>query len=108
MYVILLPVSSTCIAHHNPLLQESDGLDMPTLFSSTKDLLDDLNSMKEDPEVAKDALDINPQLASEIGQLSQITQTELSRKFILQIHQCPRAMLTMTQTSRKRSETRKQ
>ncbi|EYE91140.1 ubiquitin-specific protease UBP2 [Aspergillus ruber CBS 135680] len=57
---------------------ESDGLDMPTLFSSTKDLLDDLNSMKEDPEAAQDALDINPQLASEFGQFSQITQTELS------------------------------
>lgn len=54
---------------------------MPTLFGSTKDLLDDLNSMKEDPETAQDALDINPQLASELGQLSQITQTELSCKF---------------------------
>ena len=81
---------------------------MPTLFSSTKDLLDDLNAMKEDPEAAQDALNINPQLASEIGQLSQLTQTELSRKFILRIHQCPGAMLTMTQTSRERSETRKQ
>jgi len=63
------------------VLQESDGLDMPTLFSSTKNLLDDLNSMKEDSEVAQDALDIDSQLVSELGQLSQITQTELSRKF---------------------------
>jgi hypothetical protein len=93
---MLPPVSSMCITNHYLLLQESDGLDMPTLFSSTKDLLDDLNSMKEDPEAAQDALDINPQLASEFGQFSQITQTELSRKFILQIHQRPRAMLTIT------------
>ena len=54
---------------------------MRTLFSNTKNLLDDLNSMKEDSQAAQDALDIDPQLAAELGQLSQITQTELSRKF---------------------------
>lgn len=51
---------------------------MPTLFSSAKDLLDDLESMKEDPETAQDALDINRQIATELGQLSQIAQTELA------------------------------
>lgn len=53
---------------------------MPTLFSSTKDLLDDLDSMKDDPETAQDALDINPQLSTELGQLSQMTQNELACK----------------------------
>lgn len=51
---------------------------MPTLFSSAQDLLGDLESMKEDPETAHDALDINRQIATELGQLSQIAQTELA------------------------------
>lgn len=61
-------------------MQENDGLDMPTLFSSAKDLLGDLDSMKDDPETAQDALDINPQLAKELEQLFQMTQNELACK----------------------------
>ena len=51
---------------------------MPTLFSSAQELLGDLESMKDDPETAQDALDINRQIATELGQLSQIAQTELA------------------------------
>ncbi|EAW06856.1 ubiquitin-specific protease UBP2 [Aspergillus clavatus NRRL 1] len=57
---------------------ENDGLDMATLFESAKSVVEDLNSFKDNPETAEEAIDINPQLSSELGQLSQIVKAELN------------------------------
>lgn len=53
---------------------------MPTLFNSAKQVLEELESMKEDPETADDAIDIDSQTITELEQLSQITKTELACK----------------------------
>lgn len=53
---------------------------MPALFHNTGDLLEDFNSMKADPEYAKFSIDIDPELSSEVVQLSQIAETELACK----------------------------
>ena len=58
--------------------QEADGLDIPSLFDNAKDVLEELNSMKEDPETAADAVPINPELIPELNQLSQIAKAELN------------------------------
>ncbi|KAI9932783.1 ubiquitin-specific protease ubp2 [Aspergillus wentii] len=58
--------------------KETDGLDMENVFGSAKDVLEDLNAMKEDPEAAQDAFDIDPQLISELDKLSQISKSELA------------------------------
>lgn len=63
------------------LPQETDGLDMENVFGSAKDVLEDLNAMKEDPEAAQDAFDIDPQLISELDKLSQISKSELACRF---------------------------
>ncbi|OGM39949.1 putative ubiquitin C-terminal hydrolase [Aspergillus bombycis] len=57
---------------------EADGLDIPSLFDNAKDVLEELNSMKEDPETAADAVPINPELIPELNQLSQIARAELN------------------------------
>lgn len=54
---------------------------MPSLFDNAKYLLDDLGSMKEDPEAASDALDIDPQIATKLGQFSEMTRSELACTF---------------------------
>ncbi|KAL1962989.1 hypothetical protein VTN77DRAFT_8835 [Rasamsonia byssochlamydoides] len=59
-------------------LSESDGQDMPSLFETTTALLQDLASMKEDPESAKYSIDVSTDLVSELEQLSQITKTEMA------------------------------
>lgn len=51
---------------------------MATLFDSARAVIEDLNHLKADPETADDALDINPQLPSELAQLSQIAKAELN------------------------------
>lgn len=51
---------------------------MPTLFDSAKGVLEDLNSIKEDPELAKDAIGIDSQTITELDQLSQMAKTELA------------------------------
>lgn len=45
---------------------------MPQLFRETKDVLEDLASTPEE-----DALETEPQLIAEVGQLSQTAETEL-------------------------------
>lgn len=60
--------------------QEADGLDIPSLFDNAKDVLEELNSMKEDPEIAADAVPINSELIPELNQLSQIARAELNCK----------------------------
>lgn len=62
------------------MLQERDGQDMPTLFNSAKQVLEELQAMKDDPESAEEAIDIDSQTISELEQLSQITKTELACK----------------------------
>lgn len=54
---------------------------MPTLFKNTSRLLEDLFSLNDQGEDEGDSLDINPHLASELEQFSQITQTELACRF---------------------------
>lgn len=54
---------------------------MPSLFENAKDLLDDLGLMKEDPEAAPDAVDVDPEIATKLGQFSERTQSELTRTF---------------------------
>ncbi|KAL1980380.1 hypothetical protein VTN96DRAFT_4224 [Rasamsonia emersonii] len=57
-------------------LSENDGQDMSSLFETTTALLEDLASMKEDPNSAEYSIDVSTQLISELEQLSQITKTE--------------------------------
>ncbi|KAF9883484.1 ubiquitin-specific protease ubp2 [Aspergillus nanangensis] len=63
----------------NELLRksEADGLDMPSLFNSARDMLKDLESLKDDPDTANDAIYVNPELPSDLGRLAQIARTEL-------------------------------
>ena len=42
--------------------------------------------MKETPESAQDAIDINPKLVPELGQLSQIARAELKCKTSSPVH----------------------
>lgn len=49
---------------------------MSSLFETTTALLEDLASMKEDPNSAEYSIDVSTQLISELEQLSQITKTE--------------------------------
>lgn len=51
---------------------------MPTLLSSAKGVLDELESMKADPELAKEAIEIDSNVTRELDHLSQMTRTELS------------------------------
>ncbi|KAL2829018.1 hypothetical protein BDW59DRAFT_142729 [Aspergillus cavernicola] len=56
---------------------ESDGLDTATLLNSAKYILNDLNEMKDNPETARDAVDVDPFLLPELDRLSQAAQDEL-------------------------------
>jgi ubiquitin carboxyl-terminal hydrolase 25/28 len=51
---------------------------LATLFDSARAVIEDLDQIKADPETGDDALDINPQLPSELAQLSQIAKAELN------------------------------
>jgi ubiquitin carboxyl-terminal hydrolase 25/28 len=57
-----------------------DGQNMPALFHNTSDLLEEFTSMKDEPEDAEFSIDVDPELSSEVGQLSQIAETELACK----------------------------
>ncbi|KAE8356901.1 hypothetical protein BDV28DRAFT_126391 [Aspergillus coremiiformis] len=57
---------------------EADGLDILSLFDSAKKVLEELSSMKEDPETAADAIPVNPELIPELHQLSQVARAELN------------------------------
>ncbi|KAI9038196.1 ubiquitin-specific protease UBP2 [Aspergillus affinis] len=59
-------------------VEETDSLDMPTLFNSAREGLEDLNTLKDDSEFADDAIDVNPQLFPELEQLSQLARSQLS------------------------------
>ncbi|KAL4930727.1 ubiquitin-specific protease UBP2 [Aspergillus undulatus] len=56
---------------------ESDGLSTATLLNSARDILNDLNEMKENPDTARDAIDVDPQLVPELNRLAQEAQDEL-------------------------------
>lgn len=58
--------------------READGLDIPSLFDSAREVLEDLNSMKDDPETAPDAVPVKSELIPELNQLSQIARAELT------------------------------
>ncbi|KAL4881379.1 hypothetical protein BJY04DRAFT_188782 [Aspergillus karnatakaensis] len=58
---------------------ESDGLDTVTLLSSAKDILIDLNQMKEDPITSSDAIDVDAELLPELDWLAQTARDELQR-----------------------------
>lgn len=53
---------------------------MPALFHNTSDLLEEFTSMKDEPEDAEFSIDVDPELSSEVGQLSQIAEAELACK----------------------------
>lgn len=54
---------------------------METLFDNAKKVLEDLNSLQEDPETVQDAVQINPQIRPELEKLSQIAKAELNCQF---------------------------
>ncbi|KAL4908121.1 hypothetical protein BDW74DRAFT_146881 [Aspergillus multicolor] len=56
---------------------EPDGLDTATLLNSARDILNDLSEMKQDPDTAQDAIDVDPALAPELDRLAQAAQNEL-------------------------------
>lgn len=56
---------------------------MAAIFDSAKDVLKNLNAMKEDPEIAKDTIDFDPQALSELEELSRASRTELSCMIVL-------------------------
>ncbi|KAL4808447.1 hypothetical protein BDV18DRAFT_135027 [Aspergillus unguis] len=56
---------------------ESDGLDTATLLNNAKEILTDLQEMKDSPETAQDAIDVGPQLVPELDRLAQTAQEKL-------------------------------
>jgi ubiquitin carboxyl-terminal hydrolase 25/28 len=57
-------------------LNESDGEDMASLFNTTKNVLEDLSTMKEDPDVADCAIDFDSQTMLELEHLSRVARAE--------------------------------
>ncbi|PWY88489.1 ubiquitin carboxyl-terminal hydrolase [Aspergillus heteromorphus CBS 117.55] len=57
---------------------ESDGQDTAALLGSAREVLEDLVSMKEEPDIAQDAIDIKPGILPELDQLSQIAKADLN------------------------------
>ncbi|KAL2811128.1 hypothetical protein BJX63DRAFT_433688 [Aspergillus granulosus] len=57
--------------------EESDGLDMSTLLNTAKEVLGDLNDMKDNEDTTEGAIDIDPGLLPELDRLSQAAQREL-------------------------------
>lgn len=53
---------------------------MPSLFNSAREVLEDLNSMKDSPDTAADAIDVDSQLFPKLEQASQIARSELNRE----------------------------
>jgi len=62
------------------LLQETDGLDTAALLNSAKDILNSLGELKDSPETAQDAIDVDPQLIPELDRLAQGAQDELKSR----------------------------
>lgn len=58
---------------------------MATLFDSARAVIEDLDQLKADPETADDGLDFNPQLPSELAQLSQIAKAELTSTLLIDL-----------------------
>ncbi|KAL4797230.1 hypothetical protein BDV19DRAFT_50246 [Aspergillus venezuelensis] len=56
---------------------EPDGLSTAALLSNARDIIHDLHTMKDNPETSQDAIDVEPQLASELDRLAQAAQNEL-------------------------------
>ncbi|KAL3446616.1 hypothetical protein BJX65DRAFT_278910 [Aspergillus insuetus] len=56
---------------------ESDGLDTATLLSTAKEILSDLDDMKDNEDTTEGAIDVDPQLLPELDRLSQAAQDEL-------------------------------
>ncbi|KAL4865989.1 hypothetical protein BDV12DRAFT_173679 [Aspergillus spectabilis] len=56
---------------------ESDGLDTAALLNSARDILINLNEMKENPETSDDAIDVDAELLPELNRLAQGAQEEL-------------------------------
>ncbi|KAL2853835.1 hypothetical protein BJY01DRAFT_206505 [Aspergillus pseudoustus] len=57
--------------------EESDGLDTATLLSTAKEVLTDLNDMKDNEDTTEGAIDVDPQLLPQLDRLSQAAQDEL-------------------------------
>lgn len=56
---------------------------MPKLFDDVQGVLSDLDGMKESLETAGDGIDVEPELVSELGKLSEISKSELNGMFSL-------------------------
>ncbi|KKK14907.1 hypothetical protein P175DRAFT_0495586 [Aspergillus ochraceoroseus IBT 24754] len=56
---------------------EKDGLDTPALLNSAREVLEDLSAMKDDPDTAEEAIDVDPELVPELERLCQSAQAEL-------------------------------
>lgn len=71
--------------HLADLKQENHGnaQDMPKLFDDVQGVLSDLDGMKESLETASDGIDVEPELVSELGKLSEISKSELNGMFSL-------------------------
>ncbi|GES61066.1 ubiquitin carboxyl-terminal hydrolase [Aspergillus terreus] len=67
-------------ARRNELLRknDADGFDMPTLFESAREVLDDLDTMKDSLDTAADAIDIDPEISFGLARLSEAARSELS------------------------------
>lgn len=59
-------------------LQEPDRQDVPSLLTNAKGVVEELASMKEEPD--KDALEVDSEIATEVEQLSNMTKSELACK----------------------------
>lgn len=51
---------------------------MPALFESAREVLDDLDTMKDSVDTAADAIDIDPEISSGLARLSEAARSELS------------------------------
>ncbi|KAL3479537.1 hypothetical protein BJX99DRAFT_255532 [Aspergillus californicus] len=58
---------------------EPDALDAASLLSSAKDVLSDLNELRENPDTASDGIQVDPLLLSELDRLSQAAGDELKK-----------------------------
>jgi ubiquitin carboxyl-terminal hydrolase 25/28 len=53
---------------------------MASLFNTTKNVLEDLSTMKEDPDVADCAIDFDSQTMLELEHLSRVARAETTCK----------------------------
>lgn len=80
-------------------------MDTAGLLNSAKEVLDDLICMKEEPEFAEEAIDVDPQTVAELDQLSQIARADLScMSFFLSPRTCPHSadLAQMSKTKSRR------